>query len=94
MQRKTAIFFMFFATFGFAIQDAVVKILSTSGSLWQLMLLRSGLVMFILIAWTKSFDRASKITPLSWFWPIFRGFLMSIAYTLFYASLPFVSLVQ
>ncbi len=94
MQDKTAILFMFLATFGFAIQDAVVKILSVTGSLWQLMLLRAFLVIFILVTWSKSFGATSKIIPVGWFWPILRGIFMSCAYTLFYASLPFVSLSE
>ena len=94
MPDKKAILFMFLATFGFAVQDAVVKILSVTGSLWQLMLLRAFLVIIILVVWAKSFVRSSSITPLGWFWPILRGVFMSFAYTLFYASLPFVSLSE
>ena len=94
MPDKKAILFMLLATFGFAVQDAVVKLLSVTGSLWQLMLLRACLVILILIAWTKSFTRLSSLRPYSWFWPILRGVFMSLAYTFFYASLPFVSLSE
>ena len=82
MPGKKAILFMFLATFGFAVQDAVVKILSVTGSLWQLMLLRAFLVIFILVVWAKSFARSSSMTPVGWFWPILRGIFMSFAYTL------------
>ena len=94
MSDKTAILCMLLATFGFAIQDTVVKILSTNGSLWQLMLLRAFLVLIILLLWFKTLGRQSSIIPIGWFWPILRGVFMSFAYTLFYASLPFVSLSE
>ena len=94
MPSKTAILFMFVATLGFAIQDAVVKVLSVTGSLWQLMFLRAILVILILYVWVKTFGRLLIIIPNDWFWPILRGVFMSVAYTLFYASLPFVSLSE
>ena len=94
MRHKAALLFMLLATLGFATQDAVVKVLSVSGSLWQLMLLRAFLVISILLFFNKSFGRSLNILPQGWFWPILRGLLMSCAYTLFYASLPFVSLSE
>lgn len=92
--NATAILLILLSTFGFAIQDTVVKILSSSGSLWQLMFLRALLVITILFLWSRILDRSSDIIPNSWFWPIVRGVFMCLAYTLFYASLPFVSLSE
>ena len=93
MKNNTiAILLILLSAFGFAIQDTVVKILSSSGSLWQLMFLRAVLVIIILFLWSRSQRRSSYIIPNGWFWPILRGVFMSLAYTLFYASLPFVSL--
>ena len=95
MKNNTfAILLILLSTFGFAIQDTVVKILSSSGSLWQLMFLRALLVIIILFLWSRSQRRSSDISPNGWFWPILRGGFMSLAYTLFYASLPFVSLSE
>ena len=95
MKNNTiAILLILVSTFGFAIQDTVVKILSSSGSLWQLMFLRALLVIIILFLWSRSQRRSSDIIPNGWFWPILRGVFMSLAYTLFYASLPFVSLSE
>jgi len=92
MINKMAIPLILLATFCFAIQDAVIKILSNSGSLWQLMLLRALIVVTILFLLSKSFYKSSSILPNGWFWPILRGIFMSCAYTFFYCSLPFVSL--
>ena len=89
-----AILLILLSTFGFAIQDTVVKILSSSGSLWQLMSLRALLVITILFLWSRSQIQSLDIIPNGWFWPILRGVFMSLAYTLFYASLPFVSLSE
>jgi drug/metabolite transporter (DMT)-like permease len=91
---QTAVFFALLATFGFSVQDAVVKLLSNSGSLWQLMLLRAIIVVVLLIVWSKTFGRASSIRPKGWLWPTLRAVFMSAAYTLFYGSLPLVSLSE
>ena len=82
------------AALGFAIQDAVVKMLTVSGSLWQLMLLRSLLVVLLIITCAYFWDKIFVVSPRSKFWPLVRAFFMSIAYTLFYASLPFVSVSE
>lgn len=90
--RNITILLIFVSTFGFAIQDTIVKILASSGSLWQLMLLRAFLVIIILLIWSITRGRVYDVIPKGWFWPILRGIFMSCAYTFFYASLPFVSL--
>tara|TARA_Y100001933_G_scaffold214469_1_gene220590 strand:+ start:279 stop:1217 length:939 start_codon:yes stop_codon:yes gene_type:complete len=93
-ERILAVILVILSTFGFAIQDMVVKLLSEIGSLWQLMLLRAVLVVFILIAWVMLRRRPDIIQPAGWKWPVFRAFLMSCAYSFFYASLPFTALAQ
>ena len=87
-------FFAMMAALGFAMQDAVVKMLTVSGSLWQLMLIRSFFVVLLIIACAYFFNKTSVISPKSKFWPLARAFFMSLAYTLFYASLPFVSVSE
>ena len=82
------------STLGFAIQDMVVKLLSEIGSLWQLMFLRAILVVLILVTWTVLKKRSDIIKPKRLKWPIIRAFLMSCAYSFFYASLPFAALAQ
>ena len=84
-------FFAVLAALGFAIQDAVVKMLTVNGSLWQLMLLRSLLVVSLIVGFAYFWNKMNVISPRNKFWPLMRAFFMSLAYTLFYASLPFVS---
>ena len=86
--------FAVIAAFGFAIQDAVVKLLTVNGSIWQLMLLRSFLVVLLIISCAYFWNKTFFIWPRSIFWPLARAFCMSLAYTLFYASLPFVSVSE
>jgi len=93
-ERTLAIILVTLSTFGFAIQDMVVKLLTESGSLWQLMLLRAVLVVLILTTWVILRSRQDIIKPAGWKWPLVRAFLMSCAYSFFYASLPFTALAQ
>ena len=93
-ERTLAIILVTLSTFGFAIQDMVVKLLTEIGSLWQLMLLRAVLVVFILTTWVILRNRQDIIKPAGWKWPLVRAFLMSCAYSFFYASLPFTALAQ
>ena len=92
--KKLAIGLAVLSTLGFATQDMVVKLLSEIGSLWQLMFLRAILVVLILITWALLKRRPDIIWPAGWKWPIVRAFLMSCAYSFFYASLPFTALAQ
>ena len=95
MQTKNlAIGLAILSTLGFAIQDMVVKLLSEIGSLWQLMFLRAILVVLILVTWAVLKKRSDIIKPKRLKWPIIRAFLMSCAYSFFYASLPFAALAQ
>ena len=95
MQTKNlAIGLAILSTLGFAIQDMVVKLLSEIGSLWQLMFLRAILVVLILVTWAVLKKRSDIIKPNRLKWPIIRAFLMSCAYSFFYASLPFAALAQ
>ena len=92
--KNLAIALAILSTLGFAIQDMVVKLLSEIGSLWQLMFLRAILVVLILVTWAVLKKRSDIIKPKRWKWPIIRAFLMSCAYSFFYASLPFAALAQ
>ena len=50
--KKLAVGLVVLSTLGFAIQDMVVKLLSETGSLWQLMFLRAILVVLIPVSYT------------------------------------------
>ena len=93
-ERTKAVILVILSTLGFVIQDMVVKLLTEIGSIWQLMFLRAILVVLILITWALLKRRANIIRPTGWKWPILRAFLMSCAYSFFYASLPFTALAQ
>ena len=90
---KTMIFVVI-AALGFALQDAVVKLLTVHGSLWQLMFLRSLLVVTLIIVWAYYYKKFGCLLPRKKLWPISRAVFMSLTYTLFYASLPFVSISE
>jgi drug/metabolite transporter (DMT)-like permease len=92
MSYHRAIFFVLLSTAGFAVQDTVVKLLTQVGSIWQLMLLRSLVVILLLCFWAQLKDRWRDIIPISLGWPLVRALFMCLAYTLFYSSYPFVSL--
>lgn len=91
---RSALLFALLSAVGFAVQDSVVKILAHTGSIWQLMLIRSFLVIMILWLWTRLRGGSTVITPNGWRWPIIRAVFMSLAYTLFYSSYPYVSLSE
>ena len=61
--KKLAIGLAVLSTLGFAIQDMVVKLLTETGSLWQLMFLRAILVVLILITWALLKRRPDSIWP-------------------------------
>ena len=93
-KTRQAILFAILAAFGFSIQDTAVKALTSNASIWQLMFIRSLIVVSILGLWAFSSGVMHQIKPKTWFWPIIRAICMSLAYTFFYASLPFVALSE
>ena len=91
-QNNKAIFFVVLSTVFFAFQDTAVKLLSQAGSIWQLMALRSALVILFLFLWVRLAGRWYYIVPTSFWWPLVRAVFMCLAYTLSYAAYPFASL--
>ncbi len=93
-KTKKAMLFALLAAFGFSIQDTAVKALTFSASIWQLMFMRSLIVVAVLVLWAISSGATEQIKPKTWMWPTIRALFMSLAYTFFYASLPFVALSE
>ncbi len=93
-KTKQAILFAILAALGFSIQDTAVKMLTFSASIWQLMFLRSLIVVSVLCVWAFTYEASPKIKPKTWLWPFFRAVCMSLAYTFFYTSLPFAALSE
>ncbi len=90
--NNQAIFFVILSTAVFALGDTVVKLLTQKGSIWQLMLLRSILVILFLWIWVRLKGRWRDIVPTSFSWPLVRAGFMCLAYTLSYSAYPFASL--
>ena len=92
MSYNRAVLFVLLSTAGFAVQDTVVKLLTQVGSIWQLMLLRSIIVILLLCFWARLKYKWRAVIPISLGWPLIRAVFLCLAYTLFYSSYPFVSL--
>ena len=90
--NNQSIFFVLLSTIFFALQDTAVKLLSQAGSIWQLMTLRSVLVILFLLLWVRLKGQWRGIVPTSLGWPIVRAGFMCLAYTLSYSAYPFASL--
>ena len=90
--NNQAILFVILSTVFFALQDTAVKLLSETESIWQLMALRSALVILFLLFWIRLKGQWHDIVPRNLGWPIARAGFMCLAYTLSYSAYPFASL--
>jgi len=93
-KTKQSIVFALLAAFGFSIQDTAVKAITADSSIWQLMFIRSLIVVAILVAFALITRSKAKILPKTFFWPVLRAVFMTLAYSFFYASLPFLALSE
>ena len=93
-KTKQAILFAIIAAFGFSLQDTAIKALTSDASIWQLMFIRSLIVVSALGLWALFAKATKQIWPKTFLWPFMRAIFMSLAYTFFYASLPFVALSE
>lgn len=91
---RRAILLILTAMFFFCIQDAFVKKIVETASVWQAQLIRSVAVLLLLWLIAESIGKSRELRPSQWFWPALRGGFMCGAYVLFYASLPFLTLSQ
>lgn len=78
----------------FSTQDLVVKVVAAEVSLWQLQLIRSLLVLWLLLLLVAAVGHLSYLAPRAWKWPVMRAVFMSGAYLCFYAALPLLPLSQ
>jgi len=78
----------------FSVQDAIVKKIVETASVWQAQLIRSIAVLALLWLIAASIGKRHELRPTQWLWPALRGGFMCGAYVMFYASLPFLSLSQ
>ena len=91
---RRAIMLIVLAMVAFCIQDAIVKKIVETASVWQAQLIRSIAVLVLLWLIAMSMGKGRELRPTQWLWPALRGGFMCAAYVLFYASLPFLSLSQ
>lgn len=80
------------ATFTMALQDTIVKLISSTLPLWQLFTLRSLIVLPLLFVLHRITGKDSKVGPKLVGWAILRGTLLVLMYVAFYASLPLLDL--
>jgi len=77
-----------------AVQDALVKVISESVSIWQFNIVRSILVLGMLTAYCMVVRPVGGLSLAAPGWALLRAALMVSAFVLFYGALPFVSLSQ
>lgn len=80
------------AVFTMALQDAVVKYVSSDLPLWQIYTLRSFIAIPMLVAVTFLLAGAAPLRPKALGWAMLRGALLVAMYIAFYAGLPFLEL--
>lgn len=91
---RRAILLILTAMVAFSVQDAIVKKIVETASVWQAQLIRSIAVLALLWLIAASIGKRHELRPTQWLWPALRGGFMCGAYVMFYASLPFLSLSQ
>ena len=72
--------------------DALIKWFSIDFSLWQLFVLRSGLVIAVLLAAMALFTAQKTLMPHALGWVLLRSLLLAGMWISFYAALPHVDL--
>ncbi len=91
---RRAILLIVLAMVAFCVQDAIVKKIVETASVWQAQLIRSLAVLLLLWLIAVALGKGRELRPTQWLWPALRGGFMCSAYVLFYASLPFLTLSQ
>lgn len=74
----------------FTLQDLVTKLVSDSASLWQLQLVRSGLVVLIVLAVAQV--SGARLRLARYRWALVRSCFMCLSYLLFYTALPLLTI--
>lgn len=90
-RNASAVGFVMAATFVMALQDAIVKLVSSALPLWQLFTLRSLIALPLLLLLLRRVG-ATPPLPRAPGWALLRGSLLVAMYVAFYAALPFVEL--
>ena len=89
---KLAVASILFAVLALSFADAVIKLLSSDLSLWQIYILRSVLALPVVIAIVKIHDRKLSLIPVTLGWTTLRSCLLGFMWIAYYAALPHVKL--
>lgn len=94
MNNIRAISLVLVAMVFWSTQDVLVKFTADQVSLWQMQIIRSGAILFMIFGILWGLGRRQDFTPVRWRWPFVRALFMCTAYLAFYASLPYISLAK
>lgn len=89
---KLAVFAILLAVLSLSFGDAVIKLLSSDLSLWQIYILRSALALPVVIAIIKLHDRNLSLMPQVPLWTWLRSLLLGVMWVAYYLALPHVEL--
>ena len=89
---KLAVASVLFAVLALSFGDAVIKLLSSDLSLWQIYILRSTIALPVVIAIVKIHDRKLSLIPVTLGWTTLRSCLLGFMWIAYYAALPHVKL--
>ena len=89
---KLAVASILFAVLALSFGDAVIKLLSSDLSLWQIYIMRSALALPVVIAIVKLHHRKLSLIPVALGWTTLRSCLLGFMWIAYYAALPHVKL--
>jgi len=89
-QVLTGIACILFATFIMALSDALIKLVSSSLTVWQVFIVRSLIAMPCLVVLARW--QGTQLRPVETGWVLLRSLLLVLAWLAYYAALPVLSL--
>lgn len=89
---NVAVLFVMAATFMMATQDALIKLLTSDVSIWQLFVIRSLLSIAVLCAFACVFPLRESLLPTQRKWSLLRSSLMTFMYLAYFTALSLLDL--
>lgn len=89
---NVAVLFVMAATFMMATQDALIKLLTSDVSIWQLFVIRSLLSISVLCAFACVFPLRESLLPTQRKWSLLRSSLMTFMYLAYFTALSLLDL--
>ena len=81
-----------FSVFALSLGDALIKLTSSSFSIWQIFVLRSLLAVPVLLAIHQLSRSGISLRPVHGFWTIVRSLLLVLMWVIYYSALPHLQL--